>query len=252
MNSTSLSSETYLADTSNLSLRAYLLGRLEWTAAMQLQSLLVAEAVHYQKSSVVFCEHGPCISIGREGSYRHILPGLQELRDRGWEVHWVNRGGGCWLHLPGQLAIYLTVPLAFRGWTVAEYLRRLRQALIEGVKDYLLPAESPSPGTEVWVHGRPIACLGVRVRQGVSSFGAVLNIGPDLTCYPLVRTSYGAPPMTSLERECHRCLRPAEVREFLLRHLCRQLQYESVSVSMEHPWLTRRTSKSAAITPSGW
>ncbi|MCS7167916.1 MAG: hypothetical protein RMI91_02865 [Gemmatales bacterium] len=231
------------------SLRAYLLGQMAWSSAIQLQNLLVAEAIHYRRSSVVFCEHEPCITVGRQGSYRHVLLDLDELRRRNWPVHWVNRGGGCWLHLPGQLALYLVVPLTSLGWSVANYLQRLRQALVDTVRDYLLPAEVPSAAeTEVQVHGRPIACLGVHVRQGVTRFGAVLNVGPDLTWYPFVRTSYGAPPMTSLERECRRRIRPAEVRQFLLQHLCRQLEYSAVSVSLEHPWLMRRVNESAAIT----
>lgn len=234
--------------TTGKTLRAYLLGEVELSGALQVQNLLVAEAVHYQRSSVLLCEHSPCISIGRQGSYRHVLPDLGELRRRGWPVHWVKRGGGCWLHLPGQLVIYMVTPLATRGWSLAEYMRRLLQALVGLVKDYLLPAEPASTGTEVWVQGRPIACLGVHLRQGVTSFGAVLNIGPDLTCYPLVRTGYGTPPMTSLERECRRRIRSAEVREFLLQHLCRQLQYEAVSLFLEHPWLRQRVNEGAAIT----
>ncbi|GBD35553.1 Octanoyltransferase [bacterium HR36] len=234
--------------TTEKTLCTYLLGKLEWTAALQVQRLLVAEAARSQRASVLLCEHSGCISIGRQGSYRHVVPDLEELQRRGWQVHWVNRGGGCWLHLPGQVVIYLVVPLAFHGWSLAEYLRRLRQALVDVVRDYLLSAETPAPGTEVWVQGRPIACLGVHVRQGVTSFGGILNIGPDLTYYPLVRTSYNAPPMTSLERECHRRIRSAEVREFLLQHLCRQLQYESLMLSLEHPWLMRKASESATVT----
>ncbi len=47
------------------------------------------------------------------------------------DVRWVNRGGGCVLHAPGQLAIYPIVPLAWHRWTVGEYLRRFRQALTQ-------------------------------------------------------------------------------------------------------------------------
>ncbi|MCS7014920.1 MAG: hypothetical protein RMJ19_10325 [Gemmatales bacterium] len=233
-------------------LRAYLLGQVAWASASQIQSLLVAEAIRYQLASVLLCEHRACISVGRQGSYRHLLLDFGELRRRDWPVHWVNRGGGCWLHLPGQLAIYLVVPIAWRGWSVANYLRLLKQSLADVVKDYLLPAETTSvPDTEIWVHGRPIACLGVHVRQGVTSFGAVLNVGPDLTYFPLVRTSPAAPPMTSLERECRRRIRPAEVRQFLLQHLCRHLQYAAVNIFLEHPWLKRRTNECAAIACLG-
>ena len=51
------------------------------------------------------------ISVGRSGSRAHIRPDDQALREAAIRVHWVNRGGGCVLHLPGQLVAYLALPL---------------------------------------------------------------------------------------------------------------------------------------------
>lgn len=229
------------------SLRAYFLGRVDWSSALNWQNALVVEAWRTGQASVILCEHPPLLSVGRHGSYRHMLLDLEELQRRGWSVHWVNRGGGCWLHLPGQLAIYLVIPLGQRHLSLAEYLQRLQQALAAVVSHYLLPAEVVRQSMEVRVGGRPIACVGVHVRRGVSSFGAIFNIGPDLTCYRLVRTGYEAPPMTSLERECRRRIRPAEVRELLLHQLASQLQYGAVSISLEPPPLPAKGSSSASI-----
>jgi lipoyl(octanoyl) transferase len=230
-------------------LRAYLLGRVDWPAIMNWQSALVTQAWYRGQGSLILCEHPPLISVGRQGSYRHLLIDLEELQRRNWAVHWVNRGGGCWLHLPGQLAIYAVIPLAQRQLSLVEYLRRLCQALAAVVSHYLLPAEVVSDSMEIRVSGRPIACVGVHVRRGVSSFGAIFNIGPDLTCSRLVRTGYEAPPMTSLERECRRRIRPAEVRELLLQHLASQLQYSAVSISLEPPRLPIKVNSGARITP---
>ena len=61
---------------------------------------------------LILCEHPPLITVGRQGSRGHIRFDTEELFVRGWPVRWVNRGGGCLLHLPGQLAIYPILPLA--------------------------------------------------------------------------------------------------------------------------------------------
>ena len=74
--------------------------------------------------SLVLCEHPPTISVGRSGSRAHILLDDEELRGRGVAVRWVNRGGGCVLHLPGQLVGYLALPLAASGLDVRALSRR--------------------------------------------------------------------------------------------------------------------------------
>src|SRR5688572_13627508 len=93
-------------------LQAYLLGLVEFEAALRLQRRL-----HYQvtgdrsSACLVLCEHAPLITVGRHGSRAHILYEPAELQTRRWPIRWVNRGGGCWLHLPGQFNLYAVLPL---------------------------------------------------------------------------------------------------------------------------------------------
>src|SRR4051812_43090928 len=87
-------------------LRVYLLGLVEFEAVLAVQRALVYQvAGERDTAGLVLCEHPPLITVGRHGSPAHIRCGPEELRARRWRVRWVNRGGGCLLHLPGQLAV---------------------------------------------------------------------------------------------------------------------------------------------------
>src|SRR3954454_12447761 len=87
-------------------LEVYLLGLVDFEEVQQLQRRLVYDLGERGGGSLLLCEHPPTISVGRSGSRAHIVPDDEELRAMGIKVHWVNRGGGCILHLPGQLAVY--------------------------------------------------------------------------------------------------------------------------------------------------
>src|SRR5262249_15051529 len=78
----------------------------------------------------VRCDPPPLISVGREGTPAHIRCAPEELRARRWPVRWVNRGGGCLLHLPGQLAIYPVVPVDRHGPGVAAFRERLERVVV--------------------------------------------------------------------------------------------------------------------------
>ena len=61
-------------------------------------------------------------------------------------MRWVNRGGGCLLHLPGQMAIYPVLPLDRLGLGLQAYLDRLRQVLADVLDDFgVAAAAGPDP-----------------------------------------------------------------------------------------------------------
>src|SRR5271155_1799179 len=93
-------------------LEIYLLGLVDFEEVQQLQRRLVYDLGDHGGASLVLCEHPPTISVGRSGSRLHIAADDAELRELGIKVHWVTRGGGCVLHLPGQLAACFALPLA--------------------------------------------------------------------------------------------------------------------------------------------
>src|SRR5947209_15502199 len=89
-------------------LEVYLLGLVDYEDALRLQRRLVYEVggANGDLAALVLCEHPPTISVGRRGSRAHIECDDEELASRNIRVRWVNRGGGCYLHVPGQLVVY--------------------------------------------------------------------------------------------------------------------------------------------------
>ncbi len=232
-------------------LQAYLLGTVEYGAALALQRQLVYHVTgDRDQAALVLCEHPPVITVGREGSRAHILYEPEELRALRWPVRWVNRGGGCLLHLPGQMAIYPILPLDRLGLGLRDYLDRLAAVLIDVLADFSVHATAGPDGSSVYVGPRPVAHLGVAVRDWVTWYGGAFNVYPDLDPLRRVRTAPGAEPMTSLERERRGPLRPALVRERFLEHFRDRFGFERASLFFNHPalgaWNTPSRARSAA------
>jgi lipoyl(octanoyl) transferase len=220
-------------------LQAYLLGTVDFEAALVLQKRLVYEiSGDRNQAALVLCEHPPCITVGRHGSRAHIFFEAEELLHRRWPVRWVNRGGGCMLHLPGQLAIYPILPLERFGLNLAGYLERMGLALQDLLSEFHLPAQALATGAGVFVGPRMVAGFGVAVRDWISYFGAYLNVQPSLDLFRHIRIgAAGAEPMTSLERERRGPVRPSLVRERLLEYWQKRFDFGRVTVFSEHPFL---------------
>ena len=225
-------------------LRVYLLGHVEFDRALALQRALVYQATQDpETAALIVCEHGPLITVGRQGSPAHIRFSPDQLEARRWPVRWVNRGGGCWLHLPGQLAVYPVLPLQRHGLGVRAYLTRLQLVLVDLLGDFGVQAKTRPDEAGVWVGSRPIAGVGVAVRDWVTYFGLTFNVHPDLVPFRSVQTAAADDgPMTSLERERHGPLRPALVRERLLEHFAARFAFERTALFFNHPLLERPAS----------
>jgi lipoyl(octanoyl) transferase len=243
-------------------LQAYLLGSVEFEAALALQRRLLYHVTgDRDAAALILCEHPPLITVGRQGSWTQIRCEPQELHNRRWCVRWVNRGGPCLLHLPGQMAIYPILALDRFGLGVQAYLERLQQVVIDLLDDFQIrasavcpePAGNGTPGIgerAVWVGNRPIAGLGIAVRDWVTYYGAWLNVNPDLEPFRLVRSSRpGDGPITSLERERRGPLRPALVRERFLEHFAARFAFAQTALFFDHPSLSRK-APSDALTAS--
>src|SRR5262245_29593085 len=162
-------------------LQAYLLGSVEFEAALAFQRRLAYTVGGDRDSSfLVLCEHPPVITVGRQGSRTHILFEPEELAARGWPVRWVNRGGGCLLHAPGQLAAYPVLALDRFGLGLADYLGRLHAVVLAVLDDFGVRGQVRELQPGVWVGGRLIAGVGVAVRDWVAYFGLALNVNPCL------------------------------------------------------------------------
>jgi lipoyl(octanoyl) transferase len=233
-------------------LQVYMLGLVEFEAALALQRRLVYQVTGDRNTSaLILCEHPPLITVGREGSWSHLHLGPEELHTRRWSVRWVNRGGGWLLHVPGQLACYPILPLDRFGLGLQSYVDRLGEVIQALLTDFDVRGRTQRDGAGVWIGGRPIAGIGVAVHDWVSYYGFSFNVNPDLQLLRLVRwAAYEGEPMTSLERERRGRLRPSMVRERLLEHFASHFPFSRTSMFSEHPMLTRKAMSDALATYS--
>jgi len=233
-------------------LDVYLLGRVPFHAWLALQRRLVYEVSgERDRAVVVLCEHSHGISIGREGTAADILPEENELRSLGWPIHWVNRGSGCLLHLPGQSALYPILSLEALKINVQDYLDHLHATVRNLLTELQIAAEVKPPAHGVWVGDRRIAHVGIAVRDWVAYHGISLNVETNLKLFRLVHCDGEQRPMTSIARECRLRVRPAAIRLRLLAHFAAQFGFERISRFHHHPALNTKASAHAILTPPG-
>jgi lipoyl(octanoyl) transferase len=234
------------ANTLARSLQVYLLGTVDFESALRLQRHLADWASRDRDSAaLVLCEHPPLITVGRHGGPRDIGCEPQELCARRWRIRWVPRGGGCLLHLPGQLAVYPVLTLDRLELDVPCYLEKLHRVLRRLLDDFGIAAESRPGRAGLWVGPRLIAHVGVAVRDGITSFGAALNVDPDLSAFRLVCPA-GADPMTSLARERRGPLRAGLVRQRLLEHFAFVFGFDRTDLLFHHPLLGHAAGQALA------
>lgn len=223
-----------------MALHLYLLGEVDFEELLSLQRRMVFDVSGERDRAVLLvCEHPPVISVGRHGSRADIQYDECELELKGWPVRWVNRGGGCLLHVPGQLAIYPILPLDRLQLKVPAYLAALRNVMLDVAIDCNARGATVVPGG-VAVDGRCLASVGVAVRDWVTYFGAVLNVNPGLDPFRKVSNAFGVGPMTSLERERRMTINPLLVRQRIVERFMERFGMKSIEIFHDHPELPTR------------
>lgn len=119
-------------------------------------------------------EHPPVYTLGRAGKIEHLL-----ARTPVPVIH-VDRGGQITYHGPGQIVAYLLIDLQRLGVGVRDFVRRIEGAVIDLLADYGITATARRDAPGVYVDGRKIAALGLRVRRGCCYHGVSLNVAMDL------------------------------------------------------------------------
>lgn len=119
-------------------------------------------------------EHEPVFTLGQAGKPEHVLaagdiPVLQ-----------VDRGGQVTYHGPGQLVAYPMVDLRRLGIGVRELVCRIEAAVIDVLAGFNVHGERREGAPGIYVDGRKVMALGLRVRRGCSFHGLAFNIAMDL------------------------------------------------------------------------
>lgn len=92
-----------------------------------------------------------------------------------------DRGGKITYHGPGQIMIYLLLNINRMRMTVKQLVLYMETTLISLLKIYGITAQTIKDAPGVYVNGRKIASLGLRVKNGCCYHGISLNVDMDLS-----------------------------------------------------------------------
>jgi lipoyl(octanoyl) transferase len=121
-----------------------------------------------------FLEHSPVFTLGMNASRAHVLaPG-------DIPVVQIDRGGQVTYHGPGQLVVYPLIDLRRSGLGVRDLVTALERCVIDLAAAYGITAESRRSAPGVYVDGKKLASVGIRVRRGASYHGVAVNVRLDL------------------------------------------------------------------------
>lgn len=120
-------------------------------------------------------QHPSVFTLGTNGKSEHILSA--------GDIPIVNidRGGQVTYHGPGQLIIYLLLNLHRRNLGIRKLVTIIEDTLIELLASHNVTANSDPDAPGVYVEGKKIAALGLRVSKGCTSHGLSLNVDMDLS-----------------------------------------------------------------------
>lgn len=124
-----------------------------------------------------FTEHPSVFTLGLNASREHVIdPG-------DIPVVQIDRGGQVTWHGPGQLMVYPLLDIRRAGIGVRPLVTALERAVIRLVADHGIVAICRADAPGVYVDGRKLASVGLRIRRGASYHGMALNIDADLTAF---------------------------------------------------------------------
>ena len=169
------------------------LGLVEYEPTWHAMQRFTGERDGATPDEIWFLEHPAVYTLGMNASRTHLLaPG-------DIPVVQIDRGGQVTYHGPGQLVVYALVDLKRAGLGIRDFVSALERSVIDLAAQFGISAECRRNAPGVYVGGRKLASLGVRVRRGGSYHGLALNVALDLAPFERINPcGYPGLAMTQL------------------------------------------------------
>jgi lipoyl(octanoyl) transferase len=150
------------------------LGLVEYEPTWRAMQRFTEERGEETADEIWFLEHPPVFTLGMNAKREHVLaPG-------DIPVVQIDRGGQVTYHGPGQLVVYPLIDLRRAKLGVRDLVTALERSVIDYVGELGVTAECRRNAPGVYVDGRKVASVGIRVRRGASFHGLAMNVNLDL------------------------------------------------------------------------
>ncbi len=150
------------------------LGRVEYEPTWRAMQRFTDERNAATADEIWFLEHPPVFTLGMNASPAHVLaPG-------DIPVVQIDRGGQVTYHGPGQLVVYPLVDLRRARLGVREIVTALEKSVIQMAAEFGITAEARREAPGIYVGGKKLGSVGIRIRRHSSYHGLAVNVNLDL------------------------------------------------------------------------
>lgn len=155
-------------------------GLMPYLEAHGWQRSLLSERIHDPSLDdvLILLEHPPVYTLGQGANSDFLKFDIDKSQ---YHVHRIERGGEVTYHCPGQLVGYPILNLQSYRKDLHWYLRQLEEVIIRVLAVYGLQGERIPAFTGVWLEGRKVAAIGIKVSRWITMHGFALNVCPDMT-----------------------------------------------------------------------
>ena len=150
------------------------LGRVEYAPTLAAMQRFTDERNAETADEIWLLEHPPVFTLGMAADRAHVLAAGDI------PVVQTDRGGQVTYHGPGQLVVYPLVDIRRLGLSVRGLVQSLEQCVIDLLQPHGIAAQGRRDAPGVYVEGRKLASVGMRIRRGASYHGLALNVDMDL------------------------------------------------------------------------
>lgn len=151
------------------------LGRVEYEPTWRAMQRFTDERDADTEDELWLLEHPPVFTLGMAADRSHVLAAGDI------PVVQTDRGGQVTYHGPGQLVAYPLIDIRRLGLGVRDLIIALEQSVIDVVAPYGVRAVGRRDAPGVYVEGRKLGSVGMRIRRGASYHGLAVNVDMDLT-----------------------------------------------------------------------
>jgi lipoyl(octanoyl) transferase len=150
------------------------LGHCDYVPTWQAMQSFTENRTRDTRDEIWFLEHPPVFTLGMNAKPEHVLaPGdIPVVR--------IDRGGQVTYHGPGQLVVYPLIDVRRASIGVRELVMGLENAVIALAARWNLTAQGRREAPGIYVDGRKLGSIGLRIRRGCSYHGLALNVAMDL------------------------------------------------------------------------
>ena len=169
------------------------LGRVEYEPTWREMQRITDTRDGNTPDEIWLLEHPPVFTLGLNADAGHVLAAGDI------PVVKIDRGGQVTYHGPGQLVVYPLIDIRRAGLGVRDLVTALERAVIEYCARFGIRAECRKNAPGVYVDGRKIASVGLRIRRGASYHGLAFNVNMELEPFQRINPcGYAGLQMTQL------------------------------------------------------